>query len=114
MKTFPHKIRRIIEDSGLTVEAFADKIDVTRTVIYNIYAGQKPSMNFISKLIIKYPDIDLNWLLKEEQPLDPTSTNVQDVDNTELYNPEDQMRLVTMMKKSLEKLEKIVAKKDQT
>lgn len=106
MNDFPNKIRRIIEDSDLTVEEFADKIGATRNVIYNIYRGQLPSMKFILAVVKFIPDIDLNWLIKEEKDLDPINTSVQDP-RSEIYN---EPSLLSMAKKHLEALEEIIIK----
>lgn len=107
MNDFSNKIRRIIEDSNLTVEEFADKLGVTRNVIYNIYRGQLPSLKFIISLSNFMPEIDLNWLIKESRELDPPTIFVKE-DRNPIY--EDQ-NLLSMARKHLEALEDIIIKK---
>lgn len=67
MRMFKTKLRKIIEESGMTQEEFAKATKVGRTTLYNYMNGRKPTMNFIINLVEYDPDIDLNWLLKEHK-----------------------------------------------
>ena len=52
---------------GITVSAFADQIGVQRSSISHLLNGRnRPSLDFVMKLIEAYPEVDLYWLLKEE------------------------------------------------
>ena len=51
MELFSLKLRRLIEELNLTIEAFANQNDVTPPTVYNMLSGRKPSINFINKLI---------------------------------------------------------------
>lgn len=69
------RIQKVIDHYGLTVSAFADAIGVQRSSISHLLNGRnKPSLDFIMKLIIAYPDVDLYWLLKGEGEF-PQSAN---------------------------------------
>ena len=58
------RIKKWIEKEGLKSSQFADKIGVNRATISHILSGRnKPSVDFLEKLILSYPDLDANWLI---------------------------------------------------
>lgn len=61
------RIQQVIDHLGLSVSAFADAIGVQRSSISHLLSGRnKPSLDFVMKLVDTYPEIDLYWLLKGE------------------------------------------------
>ena len=49
---------------GLKSSALADSIGVNRATISHILSGRnKPSINFLEKLLNVYPNINANWLI---------------------------------------------------
>lgn len=68
------RIQQVIDFYGLTVSAFADEIGVQRSSISHLLNGRnKPSLDFVIKLITAYPDVDLYWLLKGEGSFPPST-----------------------------------------
>ncbi len=58
------RIRLVIQHYGLSVSNFADTIGVQRSSMSHLLSGRnKPSLDFVLKLIKIYPDVDLYWLL---------------------------------------------------
>ncbi|MDC6363432.1 MULTISPECIES: helix-turn-helix domain-containing protein [Flavobacteriaceae] len=58
------RIQSIMEHYGLTVSAFADEIGVQRSSISHLLNGRnKPSLDFVIKLVDAYPSVNLYWLL---------------------------------------------------
>lgn len=61
------RIQTIIDHLELSVSAFADEIGVQRSSISHLLNGRnKPSLDFVMKLVNTYPEVDLYWLLKGE------------------------------------------------
>ena len=61
------RIEQVIDYLELSVSAFADEIGVQRSSISHLLNGRnKPSLDFIMKLVTTYPEVDLYWLLKGE------------------------------------------------
>lgn len=59
------RIQLVMEHYGLTVSAFADEIGVQRSSISHLLNGRnKPSLDFVMKLVDAYPSVNLYWLLK--------------------------------------------------
>ena len=61
------RIKVVLEHYSLTSSTFADTIDVQRSSISHLMSGRnKPSLEFVLKIIDKYPEVDLYWLLNGE------------------------------------------------
>lgn len=59
-----NRVKKIILHYELSAATFADKIGVQRSSISHLLKGRnKPSLDFILKVIEAFPDVDLNWLL---------------------------------------------------
>jgi len=59
-----NRISKIIKEKNLSSARFADEIGVQRSSISHVLSGRnKPSLEFIQKILKAYPDIDTNWLL---------------------------------------------------
>lgn len=58
------RIRALIKKEGLNSSKFAESIGVNRSNITHILSGRnKPSIDFLEKLIISFPNINTNWLI---------------------------------------------------
>ncbi|MDF0705627.1 helix-turn-helix transcriptional regulator [Flagellimonas okinawensis] len=61
------RIETIIQHLDISVSAFADEIGVQRSSMSHLLNGRnKPSLDFVMKLVNAYPEVDLYWLLKGE------------------------------------------------
>ena len=64
---FSKRIKEIIDYYEETSSSFADKIQVQRSSISHIISGRnKPSLDFVLKIIKSYPEVDLYWLLEDK------------------------------------------------
>lgn len=58
------RIELIFKEFRLSSAQFADSIGVQRSSISHILSGRnKPSYDFIHKILLKYPNINANWLI---------------------------------------------------
>ncbi|MFN2396426.1 MAG: helix-turn-helix domain-containing protein [Bacteroidales bacterium] len=61
------RIQEIIKRYDLTPSKLADTLDVPRSTISHILSERnKPSLEFIQKIIDKFPEINIKWLLRGE------------------------------------------------
>ena len=61
---FTKRLQNIMTYLGLSASGFADKIGVQRSSISHILSGRnKPSLEFIMKVLSSIPEVDLYWLL---------------------------------------------------
>jgi len=71
------RIDQIIQEQQLTSAGFADAIGVQRSSISHVLSGRnKPSLDFILKVLEAFPYISPDWLLfGDNKPSPPTSTS---------------------------------------
>ena len=61
---FNTRLKNILEYYDLSASAFAEIIKVQRSSISHILSGRNnPSLEFITKVLTAFPDIDLTWIL---------------------------------------------------
>ncbi|WP_124642083.1 MULTISPECIES: helix-turn-helix domain-containing protein [Amniculibacterium] len=65
--TLNERISKIIEYSQFSLSEFADEIDVQRSSISHITSGRnKPSLDFLIKVKDRFPELQWDWLIKNE------------------------------------------------
>ena len=77
---FIARLQRIMNYYDLNASALADSLGVLRSSISHLLSERnKPSLDFVLKIVDKYPEVDLYWLLygkgtfpKEEKKAAPT------------------------------------------
>ena len=61
------KIKQILVDKNISPSHFADEIGIQRSSISHILAGRnKPSLDIVQKIIRRFPDLGINWILEDE------------------------------------------------
>jgi transcriptional regulator with XRE-family HTH domain len=61
---FSQRLQKIFNYYDLSAAAFADAINVGRSSISHILSGRnKPSLDFVLKIVQTYPEVELYWLL---------------------------------------------------
>jgi DNA-binding XRE family transcriptional regulator len=76
---FTKRLQKVIDYYGETASSFAEKVGVQRSSISHILSGRnKPSLEFVLKMIASFPEVGLYWLLngKGEFPSVATSANL--------------------------------------
>jgi len=58
------RISQLIRSKKLTASQFADEVGVQPSSVSHVLSGRnKPSLDFVTKIILAYPDVDPEWLL---------------------------------------------------
>jgi transcriptional regulator with XRE-family HTH domain len=66
------RFRYIMKLNQFTASAFADEIGVQRSSVSHVLSGRnKPSLEFIQKVLTAYPKVDANWLINGTTKVDP-------------------------------------------
>lgn len=61
---FANRLKKVMDYYGLTATALADSIQIQRSSISHLLSGRnKPSLDFVLKVLQKYPDVELYWLM---------------------------------------------------
>ena len=75
---FIKRLQKIIDYYGESASSFAEKIGVQRSSISHILSGRnKPSLDFILKILSAYPEVDLYWLFNSKGEF-PSKIKVED------------------------------------
>ncbi len=68
------RIRLTLETQRLTAAMFADKIGVQRSNVSHVLSGRnKPSFEFLEKLLIAFPKVSAHWLVTGKHPIEQTN-----------------------------------------
>ena len=87
---FTKRLQKVIDYYAETASSFSEKIGVQRSSISHILSGRnKPSLDFIMKILATYPEVELYWLLngKGEFPSQPKKNSVEIKQNSEGSKP---------------------------
>lgn len=120
---FIKRLEIVMDYYALSASAFADKIDVQRSSISHLLSGRnKPSLDFILKVIEVFPDVDLYWILNgkgtfpksekkmEEKSSAPILENWQKEENSksdkqaDLFSTNETIEKNSVFENSLEKI----------
>ena len=121
--TINERLSEMMSAFGMNKNQFAKRIGVHPTVVHNIIdqkgRGNKPSFDFISKLMSSFDNISGDWLLtgkgemivEEEMPAMKDSSVTYD--RTALEMIRDLAAENALLKKEIEELRKIIRDKKQ-
>lgn len=87
IEDFIKRLEIILDYYSLNASSFADKIGVQRSSLSHLLSGRnKPSLDFILKILEVFPDVDLYWILngkgnfpKNAELFDKKENNVEPV-----------------------------------
>ncbi|NGY36939.1 helix-turn-helix transcriptional regulator [Flavobacterium sp. XN-5] len=90
IEDFIKRLEIILDYYGLNASAFSDKIGVQRSSLSHLLSGRnKPSLDFILKILDVFPDVDLYWILngkgsfpKNSEPIHKQENNLEAIDRT--------------------------------
>lgn len=79
---FTKRLQIVMDYYGLTSSALADAIDFNRSSISHLLSGRnKPSLEFVMKILDKFPEVKFYWLLNGKgnfpETESPTKPNPQ-------------------------------------
>lgn len=95
IEDFIKRLEIILDYYSLNASSFADKIGVQRSSLSHLLSGRnKPSLDFILKILEVFPDVDLYWILngkgtfpKNSKQFDKTENNVEHVIKQNIPTP---------------------------
>ncbi len=62
------RIKKVMDESGLSASKFADKIGVPRSGLSHVLSGRnKPSLDYVLKMLNAFPELDPYWLIKGQK-----------------------------------------------
>jgi len=70
------RINQVMREKGITSRQFAEEIGIQPSSLSHILTGRnRPSLDFVMKIMQRWPDIDINWLMfgKGDMLVDPSA-----------------------------------------
>lgn len=68
MEAITERLKKIMDEGGLTPAQMADRIGVQRSAISHILSGRnKPSLDFVLKVLESFPEVSSEWLLRGQK-----------------------------------------------
>lgn len=68
MEVITERLKKIMDEGGLTPAQMADRIGVQRSAISHILSGRnKPSLDFVLKVLESFPEVSSEWLLRGQE-----------------------------------------------
>ena len=90
---FGNRLQEILDFYTISATEFSNKISVNRSTISHLLSGRnKPSLDFVMKVLHKFPEVELYWLLNgkgifpfyKKEELSPIKNSLE----TDLFNSE--------------------------
>ncbi|ATA88324.1 helix-turn-helix domain-containing protein [Capnocytophaga stomatis] len=96
---FTKRLQKVMDYYGLSASAFADTLDIQRSSISHLLSERnKPSLDFILKLVSKFPEVDIYWITqgKGEFPISTSSTDksVKQSFQTDLFEEKSSQNVI--------------------
>jgi len=101
------RIKTIITVNNLTSSSFADKVGVQRSGVSHILNGRnRPSMDFLLKVVEAFPRVDPGWLLTGKSPEKAQSKDSHgiDVKALDIQAPDKSRNLDSFDERRVEKI----------
>lgn len=82
------RFKEFMEENSINASQLAENIGVQKSSISHILSGRnKPSLDFVVKLLRAYPTLDIYWLLNGKSKTDNRSQNPI-IEKTDLFSEE--------------------------
>ncbi|AUP77235.1 helix-turn-helix domain-containing protein [Flavivirga eckloniae] len=96
MDGFVNRLQEIMSYYGESASSFAEKIGVQRSSISHILSGRnKPSLDFILKILTAYPNVDLYWLFNGKGEFPSKSKSEAIKKETDLFSTNEALKIET-------------------
>jgi transcriptional regulator with XRE-family HTH domain len=99
-EAFAKRLQKVMDFYGESASSFAEKIAVQRSSISHILSGRnKPSLDFILKVLSSYPEVELYWLINGKGTFP-----VQQQEQSKFLEKTNQTRLKENKEKTIERI----------
>lgn len=100
---FTKRLQKIMEFYSLSASGFADTIGVPRSSISHILSGRnKPSLEFVMKVLSSFDEIDLYWLLNGKGSF--PSESKKSTEQTPPAKKKSSLSRITIDKKDIDRI----------
>ena len=90
MNNITERINYILKHYNLTAGDFADKLGIQKSSVSHLLSERnKPSFQFLTKLLNAFPDINLNWFIAGDGNIFKNSGHIPEYENLTDLEKED-------------------------
>lgn len=108
---FVKRLEIIFDYYGLSASGFADKIGAQRSSLSHLLSGRnKPSLDFILKIIEVFPEVDLYWILNGKGNFPKSDEGEKSLPSATLFSESKVEDVKTEMPKDLFSAEPAIEK----
>lgn len=90
---FTKRLEKILDYYGLSATAFSEKIEFNRSTISHLISGRnKPSLEFVLKVVETFPEVTIYWLLNGKGNFPPSTASSKTstiVHSNKVHRPEE-------------------------
>ena len=122
IEEFSSRLKKVMEYYNFSASSFAEKLDIQRSSISHLLSGRnKPSLDFVLKVLKAFPEIELYWLLNGSGTFpkkEITNSSTTPLTNSEIHksiketNNESNLKIKTtdkiVSKDNFKEIERIV------
>ncbi len=109
MEDFVNRLIQLLEHYEQTASSFSDTIGVQRSSLSHLLSGRnKPSLDLIMKIHERFPEVNLYWLLKGENPFlynDEIKNNIEKIQEEITEIPESHKTELNSQNQSIPEIE---------
>ncbi|GEQ86517.1 transcriptional regulator [Patiriisocius marinistellae] len=93
---FSKRLQKILDYYGVSATAFSEIISFNRSTISHLLSGRnKPSLEFVMKVLEAYPEVELYWLLNGKGTFPSTQKNEVSKISDTLQKPESHHNFIS-------------------
>ncbi|MDD7885853.1 helix-turn-helix domain-containing protein [Flavivirga sp. 57AJ16] len=105
MEDFVIRLQEVMDYYGESASSFAEKIGVQRSSISHILSSRnKPSLDFVLKILSAYPEVDLYWLFNGKGEFPSTGKFKETKKETDLFSVAEKQQPKTSNEKEIERI----------
>ena len=99
MEDISLRLKEILKNQSISASEFAKKINVQRSSISHILNGRnKPSLEIVTKICKKFPEIDVEWLILGKDKQNPSPTSKENNDNSKNNINSEVEKIILLLK----------------
>ncbi len=96
IEDFIIRLQKVMDYYGESASSFAEKIGVQRSSISHILSGRnKPSLDFILKILSSFPEVDLYWLFNGKGEFPSKGEFEEPKQKADLFSVSEKLQLKT-------------------
>jgi transcriptional regulator with XRE-family HTH domain len=98
---FEDKLKQLIKTKYSRLRDLAERLEMNYSQLSQYVNGKKISIDFLNKIIQEFPDVDLNWLLRDEDTIKKDLLNEEGANYKTFLNNEQIIAKIEMLLEDL-------------